>query len=675
MNLGDLGVCPRIISNYFSPFTGKNGRFIRFPVTYNRRPSRIAQSGQDRMTTSTAASLVNLLGFITGIVLYVMLLWMVLTSRPESNRLALLTGLLGFAWNVGAFGGYGLFDLGFSEPAPLVLAAAFSSLCFLPAVVVHSALDTAEKLTRLQYGIVATLAYALSGAATVANFYSAVTTGAVPSQSAMRGVTIGFGILLIALLVVTRGHQKRGPVLWVVAMSVFAVSALHLSTNHAPGEDPWWLQLAGHHASLPLALLILYQDFRFALADIFLKRALAFILLAGLIFGIFVFAVTPLTAANPTSERSTAILLALWVSTALAYPLLRRGAALFVDKIVLTRVDYEELASTLSRALDRCETPEAALDETARTLAPAISAKSIGWSQSNDAAAPRWVRQDRRSARVTVLTADKPHYVLAIGELSGGRRLFSDDIAMLEHAALLAARRIDAVRSSQERYRRDIEAQEMQKLAAEAELRALRAQVNPHFLFNALTTIGYLIQTTPERALGTLMRLSGLLRGVLRASDEFVTIGEELDLIEAYLDIERARFEDRLRVRIDVPWELRRIRIPALVIQPLVENAIKHGISECLAGGEVRISVRLLEKEALISVVDTGLGVTESTLERRKRRGGLGLSNVEQRLRRYGNIETPLVIRSTPGVGTTVEVRIPIQASEMASLAGTTRSS
>jgi LytS/YehU family sensor histidine kinase len=146
-------------------------------------------------------------------------------------------------------------------------------------------------------------------------------------------------------------------------------------------------------------------------------------------------------------------------------------------------------------------------------------------------------------------------------------------------------------------------------------------------------------------------------------------------LIEAYLDIERARFEDRLRVRIDVPWELRRIRIPALVIQPLVENAIKHGISECLAGGEVRISVRLLEKEALISVVDTGLGVTESTLERRKRRGGLGLSNVEQRLRRYGNIETPLVIRSTPGVGTTVEVRIPIQASEMASLAGTTRSS
>src|ERR1700746_2660715 len=123
------------------------------------------------MTTSTAASLINLLGFITGIVLYLMLLWMVLTSRPDSNRLALLTGLLGFAWNVGAFGGYGLFKLGFSQLVPLVLAASFSSLCFLPAVVVHSALRSAERFTRLQYAIIGA-AYLLSAVATVMNFYS-----------------------------------------------------------------------------------------------------------------------------------------------------------------------------------------------------------------------------------------------------------------------------------------------------------------------------------------------------------------------------------------------------------------------------------------------------------------------------------------------------------------------
>jgi LytS/YehU family sensor histidine kinase len=201
-------------------------------------------------------------------------------------------------------------------------------------------------------------------------------------------------------------------------------------------------------------------------------------------------------------------------------------------------------------------------------------------------------------------------------------------------------------------------------LAAEAELRALRAQVNPHFLFNALTTIGHLIQTAPERALDTLMRLSGLLRSVLRSGDEFVTIGEELDLIEAYLDIERARFEDRLRVQIEVPSELREIRIPALVIQPLVENAIKHGISERVAGGEVRISVRLEENVAVITVLDTGIGVTKAVLARQRTRG-LGLSNVEQRLRHYG-VSNPLIVQSTPGGGTTVEIRVLLQAEDVA---------
>jgi LytS/YehU family sensor histidine kinase len=244
---------------------------------------------------------------------------------------------------------------------------------------------------------------------------------------------------------------------------------------------------------------------------------------------------------------------------------------------------------------------------------------------------------------------------------------------MLERAAFLAARRIDAVRAMRERYRRDLNEQEMRKLAAEAELRALRAQINPHFLFNALTTIGYLIQTSPERALGTLIRLSGLLRSVLRSSEEFVTIGEELDLIEAYLDIERARFEDRLRVRIDVPWEFRQIRIPALILQPLVENAIKHGISECLEGGEVQISARFEQPASsegvpaavLICVADTGPGIRMAALERQNT-SGLGLANVQRRLQQYGSGTTPLVIQSMPDTGTKVEIRVPLQKRESA---------
>ena len=110
----------------------------------------------------------------------------------------------------------------------------------------------------------------------------------------------------------------------------------------------------------------------------------------------------------------------------------------------------------------------------------------------------------------------------------------------------MVARRIDALRLTEERYERRLHEQEMATLATEAELRALRAQVNPHFLFNTLTTIGYLIQHAPPRALATLMRLTTLLRGVLRSDGELTTLGRERELIACYLDIERERFEERL---------------------------------------------------------------------------------------------------------------------------------
>jgi two-component system LytT family sensor kinase len=190
-----------------------------------------------------------------------------------------------------------------------------------------------------------------------------------------------------------------------------------------------------------------------------------------------------------------------------------------------------------------------------------------------------------------------------------------------------------------------------------------------------------LIQTAPDRALETLMRLTQLLRGVLRRSEgEFATLGEEIELIESYLDIERARFEDRLRVMIDVPSSLRQIRVPALLIQPLVENAIKHGVSPCRAGGEVVILARLLyrggdqtfamagvpmgaptltEDTLQIWVRDTGVGASEQELAHGRERG-IGLQNVEQRIKCHYGDAAIFGIRSASGVGTTVELSLPI---------------
>jgi two-component system LytT family sensor kinase len=273
-----------------------------------------------------------------------------------------------------------------------------------------------------------------------------------------------------------------------------------------------------------------------------------------------------------------------------------------------------------------------------------------------------------RATTVIATTAEPPQYRLTIGELAGGRRLMSDDVAFLEAVAVMAARRIDAARVIHERCASDLREQEATKLATEAELRALRAQVNPHFLFNSLTTIGYLIQTAPERAFETLMRLTSLLRGVLRRSEgEFATLGEEIELIESYLDIERARFEDRLRVTIDAPRETRNHRIPALLIQPLVENAIKHGVSPSRTGGEVIISARIStgdgappEGDTLrITVSDTGLGASEDALIAGRARG-VGLSNLERRLKAHYGDHASFSIRSAPGSGTTVELSLPV---------------
>jgi LytS/YehU family sensor histidine kinase len=260
---------------------------------------------------------------------------------------------------------------------------------------------------------------------------------------------------------------------------------------------------------------------------------------------------------------------------------------------------------------------------------------------------------------------EPPRYAIEVAELTGGRRLLSDDHAALAAIAARLGHRIDAIRLTHERYERQLREQEIGKLATEAELRALRAQINPHFLFNALTTIGYLIQTSPGRALETLLRLTSLLRAVLRSETEFTTLGREIDLVESYLDIERARFEDRLRVRLDVPAPLKSLRVPPLLLQPLVENAVKHGIAPERRGGEVVVTGRLERDDhdglaLVLTVHDSGAGASPESLKR-GRDAGVGLTNIERRLTCYYGQAATLSIVSAPGAGTTVEIHMPAE--------------
>lgn len=657
------------------------------------------------MATNAAATLINWLGFITGAALYAMLLMMALgesraasivkTSDEESegsfNWLPTVTALLGLVWNLGSLAALGFIEHRTSLVWALLNALMYSALGFLPAVVVHSllrmrdsSLPNAASLTLLG------LAYALSLTASALHFHQAWVAHSEVSHWALHILTFGFCALIAGLLWVKSLRRGWRQVIWIAALSWFAVSAQHLS--HHSGENySWWIEIIGHHASLPLAFVILYQDYRFALADLFLKRALVLLLLVGCAFGVYSLALTPLAARNLSVESNPSVILILvatWIGAAFLYPQLRRGVSWFVDSIILRRANFDWLSDELARQIAEHESAESLLDDLCQQLKAALTSREIRWqefsgesSQQRPLLAVHTGRLLARTSRafpsrfqaiatVLIPTVDAPQYQLEIGELAWGRRLFSADTDFLETVATMAARRIDALRVIHERCLRDLREKEMHKLATEAELRALRAQINPHFLFNALTTIGYLIQVSPSQALDTLMRLTALLRGVLRHSDgEFISLGEEMELVEAYLDIERARFEDRLRVSIDVPDSLREVRIPALVIQPLVENAIKHGISPLSAGGEVIIRVQLARDDSTnilqISVSDTGAGTNQEYL-RQARDGGFGLNSIEERLERHFGSAATFNFRSAPSQGTTVEISFPVNRASTA---------
>jgi LytS/YehU family sensor histidine kinase len=154
------------------------------------------------------------------------------------------------------------------------------------------------------------------------------------------------------------------------------------------------------------------------------------------------------------------------------------------------------------------------------------------------------------------------------------------------------------------------------------------------------------------------MKLTTLLRGVLRSADSATTLGDEIDLVSAYLEIERARFEERLRIDIDVPGELRGIRVPALMIQPLVENAIKHGIANSRSGGRVAIESRSDGHKLAITVRNSGARATDAEITR-GRKNGVGLANLDARLRhQYGDAATLTLVASAGE--TCAEIVLPL---------------
>jgi len=208
------------------------------------------------------------------------------------------------------------------------------------------------------------------------------------------------------------------------------------------------------------------------------------------------------------------------------------------------------------------------------------------------------------------------------------------------------------------------ELQESRQRLAQAEVKALRAQISPHFVYNALNAIGSLVRTDPEHARELLQEFAEFTRYSFRANGLFTTLAEELRNIDRYLTIQRARYNERLSVRLRISPEVLNVVVPFLVLQPLVENAVQHGLANKPGGGTVTIIAQDNGSEALISVEDDGVGMDADLLlddlkDAHKSGAHVGIGNINNRMRTVFGEDYALMVETAPDAGMKVTMRVP----------------
>ncbi len=210
----------------------------------------------------------------------------------------------------------------------------------------------------------------------------------------------------------------------------------------------------------------------------------------------------------------------------------------------------------------------------------------------------------------------------------------------------------------------EMKLEEQKKLLLEARLDALQSQINPHFLFNTMNSISSLVRFDPDRARELILKLSKILRRLLGKHDEFVQLREEIEFVDDYLDIEVVRFgRDKLRVYKHLDPETLDVVVPAILLQPLVENSIKHGLAPKVDGGSITIRSRLQDGKLVVQVEDDGVGIGAPPAVAAETRGsgrGIGMMNVAERLHVLFGDEGKMIVQSRDGEGTLVILEIPV---------------
>ncbi len=607
--------------------------------------------------------LVNTLGHSAGVLIFGIFLYLYLRDWPSARLrrswLPAAAAALALLWNLGSLIVLATSSIGVPH-AELIVTLSFSVLSLLPAVLLHISLDGHLRSIWIA-------GYVLSVSAVIAHFAELLSPTAQFHNFALLSITSGFGVLTVASIgavsirPVENQMRVRSRIFGTMCLFLFAMSFVHFGSQHA--NQRWSGEIALHHAGIPLALFVLLQDYRFLLLDAYV-RFLANAAMAATL----TFAAVGLNNRYDFLAKSSGdpymqgLLIAAVCILLILFARLRSGIQQWITQVVFGRANLENALLSIRAQAAVSHEEQDFLRKSATLVAEFAGAESFelaGASQNTkaDLLLPQLLTERMRLQTASALTWGEVivplrfskgdlHYIV-LGRRIGARRYLSEDLQSLARIAAVIVEQVERLRGI-----------EMQQLVSQAELRALQAQINPHFLFNSLNALYGAIPRQSEGARQTVLNLADIFRYFLQSEKTFIALSEELKIVKAYLEIESLRLGNRLQAEIDIDEQALSVLIPILSVQPLVENAVKHGVAPHSEPGRLRLSAKVSGAGVRICVEDTGDGFPRANESSTSPGTGVGLDNVRQRLKLCYGKEVELTIQSDT-TGTSVGFLIP----------------
>jgi two-component system, LytTR family, sensor kinase len=585
----------------------------------------------------------NTLGHCTGIAIFSILLYLFFLdwrrSGRDRSRISACAVALALLWNIG--------DLAVLAPGSqqnlavhILHAISFSALSFLPAVLLHI-------WFRLRYSPLWVIGYVLSVIGVGLHLWAHFTNSIYPHRAALTLIAVGFsGLTIISVAL----DLRQAPRHWTGARFTAAMCLLLFSISFVYFDSK-----AGHfhHAGILLSLFVLLIDYRFLLLDAFLRFAVRSTLASGVgLLGFILEARFHFIERAARNQFEAALTFMGACIVLIAFPKLSGPLEKLCIRLLFRRPRVEPVLEALRDSETGEHGEEHYLDH-ARQIIEAFFECQVSQfpnhlqaAELEDLPGPVVLFEKGRppacmsalwaAAALPVRFSRGDARLLLLGPRRGGRRFLSDDVALLARFGKIIEMQVER--------RRHLE---MQALASQAELRALQAQINPHFLFNSLNTLYGTISRKNAEARRLVLNLADVFRYFLRSDRTFITLEEELQIVRAYLEIEALRLGPKLTTTIQVSDDLLKAEIPVLSIQPLVENAVKHGVAPRSIKGFVSLNVWSEENRLKVQVVNTGGEFGSGS--RNGDRDGVGLTNVRRRLTLCFGFDSELHISSKDG--------------------------